>query len=324
VPTPPPHPSPKVGIVVLNYKNYNDTIGCLRSLARITYPNIEIIVVDNDSQNDSLAKVREFLALSGTVPASIDEAGMATSDQLPGPVILLQAARNGGYAVGNNLGIRVALKRHADYILILNSDTEVAPNFLEPLIHVAESNPKLGAVGPKVQNTDGSLAPACARRRPNPWAYFFYFGMGRLLFPRSPWVRRYYYQGEYQFDHPREVDILSGCCMLLKAEAISRVGLFDENTFLLQEEVILHERFRTCGFTSAVAPDSVIVHKHGGSTSMAPSRTVMAAKRASMRYYLSQYRNLSPLAVRVVMLSIALPDRLLRRLRVRRSRRRSA
>ncbi len=298
--------------VVLNYKNYQDTLACLDSLSRITYPNLDIVVVDNASGNDSLAHVQRYCEQNGKPVCLTGDVDIESSDRLPASTVLLQSSRNGGYAAGNNLGIRVALKRGAAYILILNSDVEVDAGFLEPLVRHAGENPRLGAVGPKVLNPDGSIARACARRRPRPWAYFFYFGFGRLLFPRNRWVKEYYYLDEYVFDQPREVDILSGCCMLLRADAIQRAGLLDENTFLLQEEVILHEKFRTLGIGAAVVPDSVIIHKHGGSTSTAPSLTVLNARRNSMIYYLSRYRSMSRGAIFLIMLSAMLPLRLFR------------
>ncbi len=311
---------PKVGIVVLNYRNYEDTIRCLTSLARVTYPNHEIIVVDNDSQNNSLEHVRRFLAGQSVAIALIGETEIEGSGQLAERVILLQSSRNGGYAAGNNLGIRIALERKADYVLILNSDTEVVADFLEPLVSYAEAHPPVGSVGPKVLNRDGSISRACARRRPCPWAYFFYFGLGGLLAPNNRWARRYYYLGEYAFDHPREVDLLSGCCMLLRSDSIRRVGLLDENTFLLQEEVILHEKFRKAGLTSAVVPASTIIHKHGGARSTEPSQVTQQAKRESIAYYLSEYRHLNRWVVFLILASISLPNQLLRRIKGRRAR----
>jgi GT2 family glycosyltransferase len=302
---------PKVLIVVLNYRNFKDTIACLRSLAQITYRNTEIVVVDNDSQNDSLEHVRQALALN-PMPDILNAEAIETSDQISGPVLLLQSPRNGGYASGNNLGIRIALKRNADYVMVLNNDTEVSPDFLEPLVNYAETHAMVGSVGPKVLNRDGRICHACARRRPQPYAYFFYYGMGRILFPRNPWARRYYYYGEYSFDGPREVDILSGCCMLIKSATFRRIGLLDENTFLLHEEVILHEKLRAAGLVSAVVPTSVVVHKHGESRATAPSRIILDATRNSIRYYLTHYRHLGRFSVFLVLLSLTRPAWLLR------------
>jgi GT2 family glycosyltransferase len=304
------NPWPKVGIVVLNYKNYEDTVACLRSLARSTYPHVETIVVDNDSQNDSLEHVGRFLSFRSPAPAVIGEEAIETSDRISTPIILLQSSGNRGYAAGNNLGIRVALKRRADYVLILNNDTEVAADFLEPLVQYLETHGQVGAVGPKVLDEAGGINPACARRRPTPGEYFFRNGMGKTLFPNNRWIRRHYYRGEYSFDRPREVDILSGCCMLIRSGVFGRIGLLDENTFLSLEEFILHEKLRGAGLSSAIVPASAIVHKHGRSIARVPSEFVRNAARASFRYYLAHYRGYGRFAVAAILLSLCTPKSL--------------
>ena len=169
----------KVGIVVLNYKNYEDTIACLRSLAEITYPNTETIVVDNDSQNDSLEHIHQDLLHRQVAHIAIAESAIDTSSQIPEKTILLQSVSNRGYAAGNNLGIRVALARGADYILILNNDTLVEKDFLEPLVQYAETHERVGAVAPKIVDTKGRIAPTSARRRPTLGHYFFFLGIGQ-------------------------------------------------------------------------------------------------------------------------------------------------
>lgn len=292
----------KVGIVVLNYRNYDDTIACLQSLARITYPNIETIVVDNDSRNDSLARISRDLAARQAPHAAIEESAVDAAAGIPEKTVLVQALRNRGYAAGNNLGIRVALARGADYVLILNNDTLVEPGFLEPLVAYARSREKVGAVGPKVVDTQGNIDTACARRRLAPGECFFRVGMGRRLFPNNRWTRRPIYRGEYGFDAPREVDVLSGSCMLLKSSALRTVGLLDENTFLFLEEFILHEKFREAGLASAVVPASRIVHKYGQSTSGSPSACIDRARRESLRYYLTHYRHYPRFIAEVLLL----------------------
>jgi len=303
----------KVGIVVLNYKNYEDTIECLRSLGRITYPNTEIIVVDNDSQDDSLEHIHQDLSSRQVAHALIAESAIGTGDRISEKTILLQSAGNRGYAAGNNLGIRVALARGADYILILNSDTLVEESFLEPLIQYAESHGQVGAIGPKVLNTKGCIDRSCARRRPTPLGYFFFSGIGRRLFSNNRWIRRHTYKGEYCFDQPREVDVVSGCCMLLKSSVFHKLGLLDENTFLFFEEFIMHERLRSAGLTSAVVPGSVIVHKRGRSTAKAPSEFARNAVVASFRYYLTHYRHYGRFTVAAIMLSTFSPKAFLQK-----------
>ena len=307
------NPVPQVGIVVLNYRNWADTVACLRSLAVATYPRTFVVVVDNDSRNDSLAQIRADLAARGVASAAVAESDLARAGAGAAPVLFVQAAANRGYAAGNNLGIRAALARGCDYVLILNNDTEVEPGFLEPLVEYAQAHPRLGATGPKVVDPAGRVEPTCARRRPELLYYFFGDGLLRRLFPRNPWRRRHFYAGEYDYAAPREVDILSGSCFLLKRAVLDDVGLLDENTFLYLEELILHEKMRAAGWRQAIAPASVVVHKGGRSAGQVLPESIRAAKRASRRYYLLRVRRWSRWFVGLIELARCRPPACLRR-----------
>lgn len=308
-------PVPQVGIVVLNYRNFVDTVACLRSLAQATYPRVETIVVDNDSLNDSLLRVTQELKSRRVACAQLDEGEISECSQFRESVLLVQASANRGYAAGNNLGIRVALARGCDYVLILNNDTEVQPDFLEPLVAYAEAHPELGAVGPKILNVEGGVEPTCARRRPELLLYFFGAGIGKRMWPNNPWRRRHFYQGEYSYDSPKEVDVLSGSCMLIKRAFFAQVGLLDENTFLFQEELILHEKMRGAGWRQAIVPDGVIIHKGGQSTHRELPAHIRQASRESLRYYLKAYRHVGWLTRVVIVWLVGGPPGFLRRVR---------
>ncbi len=304
----------KVVIIILNYINYGDTIDCLRSLTEITYPNRETIVVDSDSQNESLEHIHKSLSDWQVPHVVITESAIGNSNTIAVKTILLQSSSNRGYAAGNNLGIRVALARGADYVLILNNDTLVDKGFLEPLIQYVEAHEKVGAVGPMVVDLEGNVERSCARRRITPLFYFFVAGMGRRLFHNNYWMRKHTYKGEYFFDHPKEVDVLSGCCFMLKTSVLNSIGLLDEHTFLYYEEFILHEKLRMAGLNSAVVPSSKIIHKYGQSTAKAPSEHLQNALKASMKYYLIHCRGYRKSTAAVLMISASSPKEALRRL----------
>ncbi len=312
-----PSAAPKIGVVVLNYRNYADTVACLRSLAGATYPRIETVVVDNDSRNDSLAQIRAGLGWNPADCPTVDEAELARGAALPGTRFFVQAARNRGYAAGNNLGLRLALARGCGYALVLNNDTEVRPDFLEPLVAHAEAHPELAGVGPKILNPAGRVEPHCARRRPDLGFYFFSTGIGRKLWPGNPWRRRHFYEGEYAFDRPMEVDVLSGSCMLLRRVALEQVGLFDETTFLYQEELILHEKFRARGWRQAIVPASVIVHKGGQATLRELPAHIRKSAQDSLLYYLKHYRRYGWFTRQAILGVVGAPRRLFGRGRTR-------
>ena len=305
----------KVSIVILNYQNWEDTVECLRSLSEISYPNTEIIVVDNDSRNDSLKHIGRYLSESKVAYVDVADSEIDGASRFPRNLILLQSSSNRGYAAGNNLGIRLALQRRADYVLILNNDTSVEEDFLEPLVKYAQQHESVGVVGPMVLNSEGRVDPSCARRRPTPGDYLFLVGIGKRLFPNSRWVRRHHYQGEYSFGHPKEVDILAGCCMLIKRSTLERVGLLDENTFLYFEELILHEKLRAAKLVSVVVPDSRIVHKGGKATTRMASAFIHNVVRSSLRYYLRCYRHYSRLSIALLMVASLGPKHLLASMR---------
>jgi len=166
-------------------------------------------------------------------------------------------------------------------------------------------------VGPKIIDTDGNIQLACARRRYTPFCLFFVEGMGNRLFSNSKWKRKHTYTGEYFFDYPREVDVLSGCCMLVKSCTFKTIGLLDENTFMYVEEFVIHEKMRDIGLISSIVPKSVIVHKHGQSTSKVSPRQINKIWNASIRYYFTHYRHYNQFTVTLILLSCWTPKKYL-------------
>lgn len=274
---------PLVHIVVLNYRNYADTIECVRSLEHLSYPNYQIVIVDNASPNESEAVLRQTF----------------TSHTF------IQSGENRGYAAGNNIGLKNALENGAEYVLILNNDTLVTTGFLRQLVEFAESRDIAGVVGPKIVRENGDLDRSCARRRLQLADYFWVAGMGRWLSPQNRWKKRHYYSGEDIFSRPCEVDIISGSCMLLRTKMLQEVGLFDENTFLMYEEFILHEKLRTSKYRTFLVPQAKIVHKGHSAADSMYFRTVFENLK-SMRYYLFQCRNFGRVATLMAFSSAAL------------------
>ena len=117
---------PRVTIIVLNWNGRDDTLACLSSLSELDYPSYEIVVVDNGSGDDSVEAIR----------ASFPR------------VTLVETGENLGYVGGNNLGLEYARAAKADYALLLNNDTEVAPDFVHMLVDAAQAGPDIGIAGP--------------------------------------------------------------------------------------------------------------------------------------------------------------------------------
>ena len=120
---------PKVSIIILNWNGLQDTIACLESLQKVTYPNCAITVVDNGSKGDDVQILR---------------------DRYGNHVHIVANDNNYGFSEGNNIGIRASLHQEADYLLLLNNDTVVAPNFLAELVQAAVDHNDTCIVHPKI------------------------------------------------------------------------------------------------------------------------------------------------------------------------------
>ncbi|MDO8557620.1 MAG: glycosyltransferase family 2 protein [bacterium] len=231
-----PSPTPKVSIIIVNWNGWQDTIECLRSLEEVEYKNFSVTVVDNGSADESLKKFGEL---------RITDYGLR----------IIQNDENLGFSGGNNVGIKKALEDGADYILLLNNDTLVEPDFLEKLVEVAESDPHIGIVGPKIYfaNTAGGNR--------------IWFGGGKLNWLKTRGSHTDYEKIDasnkpsaisYQL---YDVDYITGCCLLIKRAVIERIGLLSEDFFLYYEDVDWCLKAGKKEFRIVYAPAAFIWHK---------------------------------------------------------------
>lgn len=219
--------SPSVAIVVLNWNGGADTLACLASLGRLDYPVFTVSVVDNHSTDDSVAAIR------ATYPS----------------MTLLEATENLGYVGGNNLGIEYAQKLGADYILLLNNDTEVAPDFLRHLVGSAEADPRVGIVGPTIYYFDqpGVIWSAGGGIDWNR-------GRTRMMNLDEP------DRGQLG-ERPRPADFVTGCALLSRRAVFDRVGLLDPRFFAYYEEIEWCVRAARAGFKILHVPQAKLWHK---------------------------------------------------------------
>jgi GT2 family glycosyltransferase len=225
---------PSVWIVVLNWNGKTDTLGCLESLQQLHYTERQVIVVDNGSTDGSLDALRS--------------AGSRLA------IEIIEAGKNLGYAGGNNLGIRYALERGADFILILNNDTTVDAMLLDELVGAAERHPEAGCFGP--------------------WIFYMY-EPDRLWFTRSEWDAAASAftapaKGRVASELPNEItntEYICGAALFLRAGVARDIGLLDERFFLVYEDSDWCFRARRAGFGCLMVPAARVWHKIGTSFS---------------------------------------------------------
>lgn len=280
----------EVAVVILNYKNWQDTIECLESVLKITYAPYRVIVVDNDSQNGSLDQVEKWLNARQIRPLRLTQQQSEKGDFDSNPVVLIQSVSNRGYAAGNNIGIRWAMRAGSPYVLILNNDTIVQDDFLEPMADFLDKNPDTAMVGPLLKKPTGEIDRTCARIRPTFWDYFFRIGPAKTIWPQNPWYQSVWYFQNNDLVSPFDVEVISGSCVLARGNFLKTIGLLDENTFLFAEEYILSEQIKCSKKTISLIPQSSVIHKHGQSIKKSVSSFMLKTIINSHFYYLCKYR----------------------------------
>lgn len=261
-----------LGIVILNYNTRDLLRDCLRSLAETRGIAIDLTVVDNASQDDSVAM------LSAEFPDTR----------------LIVSRTNGGYAYGNNLALRDFLARPNPprALMLLNTDTIVPPDALRLLMDFLDTHPDAGIVGPKLLLRDGSLDLACRRSFPTPEISFYrMLGLSKL-FPRS---RRF---GRYNLTYLDEnetapVDSVVGAAMLMRTAALQQAGLLDETFFMYGEDLDLALRIKQKGWNAYYYPRAQIMH-YKRQSSRQSKKAQVEFYRAMYLFYLKHYRRTTP------------------------------
>ncbi|HUR23769.1 MAG TPA: glycosyltransferase family 2 protein [Acidimicrobiales bacterium] len=245
----------EVSAVVVSFNSAADLPDCLRSLR--SEGVADVVVVDNASTDSSVEVVRRVDAEARVV----------------------QTGANLGFGSAANRGAAVTT---GDHLLILNPDTVVEPGTVKALAEALDRDPGLAAVGPRLENVDGSLYPS-VRRFPDLTVAFGHAFLG-LVWPQNPATRRY---RMLDSDHDRsaaEVDWVSGACVLVRRTAFEMVGGFDEGYFMYVEDVDLCWRLGQAGWRIGYEPAGRVVHALGGSSRLVPYRMIAEHHRSLLRF----------------------------------------
>lgn len=264
-----------LGIVIVNWNTRDLLRACLKTVfasqGDFAY---SVVVVDNASDDGSAAMIRQEFPQAE----------------------LIANAENVGYPRGNNIGLR-RLGYHGArdvdaaaprYALLLNPDTEVPAEALWRMIQFMDSRPDIGAAGPKLVLTDGSLDKACRRGFPTPMVSFYHYSGLARLFPRH---RRF---GRYNMtfadeDHELEVDSVVGACMQVRKAAIEQAGLLDEAFFMYGEDLDWAYRVKQAGYKVWYYP-AVTVHHVKRAASRRSPKAQFEFWRAMLIFYRKHFR----------------------------------
>jgi GT2 family glycosyltransferase len=252
---------PVISIIVVSYNTRKMTLECLRSVAAQTHTPHEIIVLDNDSSDGS---------------------AHAIATEFP-DINLLAEPTNHGFAEGNNLAIRHA---RGTYVLLLNPDTVVLDGAIDRLLQFAQDRPKADIWGGRTLYGDRSLNPTSCWRRMTFWSLTSQFLGLSSLFRRNPVFNPEGY-GNWQRDTEREVDIVSGCFLLIRRAFWDELSGFDAAYVMYGEEADLCLRARALGARPRITPDAEIIHYRGASETVRADKLVrlITAKTTLIRHH---------------------------------------
>ena len=246
---------PRVVVIVLTWNGRDLTLACLESLRSARATGVEIVVVDNGSSDGTASAIRERHGERVTI---------------------IENAANLGFSAGNNVGIAYALRRGARFLLLLNNDTAVDPDFIEELVRPLEQDPHIGITGPKIYY----YTP-----RDRIWFAGGEVRMARGL-ARHVGIRE---TDHGQYDVPREVDYVTGCALMARREVYEEVGLLDPSYAAYFEDTDLCIRAGRAGYSLLYVPTAKVWHKISASTGGQLSRRKMARKLRSGARFFSRY-----------------------------------
>jgi GT2 family glycosyltransferase len=223
-----------LSIIILNYNTKELTLSCLKSLfqeykEQLENKQIEIILVDNNSSDDSLSHFRKLMP----------------------KIKLIESAENLGFGNGNNLG---AIEASGEYLLFLNSDTEVKDDGFLKMTEFLKGDKKIGIIGGKLRNPDGSIQKSCGK-------FYNLINLKLMLLG----LERF---GILRFSpkQTQKVDWVSGASLMIKKDVFKEVGMFEKELFMYMEDQELCYKAGLKGFETYFYKDVEIVHKERGSS----------------------------------------------------------
>ena len=242
-------PHPELSIVVVNWNGGSLLRGCVESIVNSgTTTSFEVVVVDNASDDDSLALLESSTAAESLV----------AKQQLR----VIRNSENLGFGSANNHAFAFT---DSPFLFLLNPDAEVRPGTIDRLLETIRCDPKIGGCGPKILNTDGSIQASVYFNPPRAWYTFLWQLKLYLLLP--PRIRGEMLLGRHwSHDRRRDVPMLTGAALLVRREMIEEVGGFDERFHMYGEDNEWCWRINRAGWRLVFEPTGEVIHRSGQSS----------------------------------------------------------
>jgi GT2 family glycosyltransferase len=237
--------SPKVFTIVLNWNREQDTIDCLKSLEKMDVTNIDhhIVVIDNASTDNSVDAIQRFISKDTNHYS------------------LITNHANLGFAEGNNVGIHYALDQKADWIMVINNDTEVDKKLLKNLIKTGESDSKVAVVSPKIYFAKGFEYHKDRYSKDELGKVLWYAG-GQIDWDNVYGTNRGVDEVDHgQYEQQQETDFATGCCMLVRSSALLPEELFNKLYFMYMEDMEFSIKMKNRGWKIVYEPKAFLWHK---------------------------------------------------------------
>ena len=248
----------KISVVIVSYNVRTFLVACIDSVRKaLEGLDGEVIVVDNDSHDDTVEYLREHCP----------------------DVRLIANHENVGFARANNQAIRSS---ESEYVLLLNPDTVVYPGTIRDCLEFMDAHPEAGGAGVRMLTREGDRAPESRRAIPTPWV-----AMLKML-----GFSRRYYMSHLPWDEPCQIEVISGAYCLLRRKALDAVGLLDEDYFMYGEDIDLSYRLIHGGWQNWYLPYDII-HYKGESTQKTSFRYVHVFYQAMLIFFRKHYGHLS-------------------------------
>jgi len=266
-----------VGIVILNYNSYVDTINCIQSIAQNTQTAYRIYIVDACSTDSSFSALSDFV--SGK-----DE------------IRLIKSNFNGGYSYGNNVGARIAIDECADVVLIVNPDILFKKAAIDLMYDELKSNNNLAVIGPRIYDLSGKDMQFASRL----------YNLKSFLVSKKPfvhlfskWIRYYKYDPEKHFYFQ---GMISGCCFMIKSDCLTEASYLDTGVFLFYEEDILAYKLQQMRKLTGIVPGAEVIHNHSSAIKKEGEAFTRFHRFYSSQYVLKRYAHIN--SIQYILISL--------------------